>query len=207
MARAIDEVLDMDDVLSEPTVARDLAAALPDGAALVAASSMPIRDLDLCMRARTGLTVYANRGVSGIDGFVSTAQGVAIAHDGPTWALAGDLSLMHDANGLITDEPPDITYVVVNNNGGGIFSILPTAQEVEPTTFERLFGTPHHVDISALAAAYGVGHSRAETATDLRSEMERTPKGLHILEIQTDRSANAALHVRIQEAAAAALSR
>jgi 2-succinyl-5-enolpyruvyl-6-hydroxy-3-cyclohexene-1-carboxylate synthase len=205
VARAMDDVLDSEPGLTEPRVARDLATALPDGAALVAASSMPIRDLDLTMRPRTGLSVYANRGVSGIDGFVSTAQGVAIGRDGPTWALAGDLSLLHDANGLMSDDPPDITYVVVNNNGGGIFSILPTAQEVEPSTFERLFGTPHDVDLAALAAAYGVGHSRTETAADLAEALGRAPKGLHIVEIRTDRAANADLHLRIREAGAAAL--
>jgi 2-succinyl-5-enolpyruvyl-6-hydroxy-3-cyclohexene-1-carboxylate synthase len=204
VARAVDEILDSEGGLAEPRVARDLAAALPDGAALVAASSMPIRDLDLTMRPRTGLSVYANRGVSGIDGFVSTAQGIAIGRDGPTWALAGDLSLLHDANGFMSDDPADVTYVVVNNNGGGIFSILPTAQEVEPATFERLFGTPHDVDIATLAAAYGVGHSRAETHADLAAEMERAPKGLHVVEIRTDRAANADLHVRLREAAAAA---
>jgi len=204
-AAAIDALLDSDEDLTEPRVARDVAAALPDGAALVAASSMPIRDLDLTMRPRAGLTVVANRGVSGIDGFVSTAQGVALAHAGPTWALAGDLSLIHDANGLLSDDPPNITYVVVNNNGGGIFSILPTAKEVEPATFERLFGTPHHVDIAALATAYGVSYSQANSAADLHAELGQTPKGIHLVEIRTDRTANAELHARLHEAATASL--
>lgn len=200
VARAMNDILDAEERLTEPRVARDLALGLPDGAALVAASSMPIRDLDLTMRPRTGLSVFANRGVSGIDGFVSTAQGIALGRDGSTWALAGDLSLLHDANGLITDDPADVTYVVINNNGGGIFSILPTAQDVEPATFERLFGTPHDVDIAALAAAYGVSHSEAETATDLAAEIDQAPKGLRIVEIRTDRASNAELHTRLREA-------
>ena len=202
---AVDQVLDASDELSEPRVARDIAAGLPDDAALVTASSMPIRDLDLTMRPRAGLHVVANRGVSGIDGFVSTAQGVALARTGPTWALAGDLSLLHDAGGLVTDQPPDVTVVVVNNNGGGIFSLLPQAESVEPATFERVFGTPHHVDLAALASAYGVGHSRAATAADLAHELADPPKGLRIVEVTTDRTANAALHDRIRHTAAGAV--
>lgn len=205
VAEAIDRVLDNDDQLSEPRVARDLAASLPESAALVAASSMPIRDLDLTMRPRVGLTIMANRGVSGIDGFVSTAQGVALARTGPTWALAGDLSLLHDANGLAVDRPGDVTYVVINNNGGGIFSLLPQAASVEPATFERIFGTPHHVDVAALAAAYGVGHTLATTKDEFAHEVALAPKGLRIVEVRTDRAANAALHDRLRAAAAAAV--
>jgi 2-succinyl-5-enolpyruvyl-6-hydroxy-3-cyclohexene-1-carboxylate synthase len=205
VAQAINGVLDADDELTEPRVARDLAGSLPDGAALVAASSMPIRDLDLTMRPRTGLTVVANRGVSGIDGFVSTAQGVALGRSGPTWALAGDLSLLHDANGLAVDRPADVTYIVVNNNGGGIFSLLPQATSVEPATFERIFGTPHHVDLAALVAAYGVGYTRAATTGEFAQELEKSPKGLSIVEVKTDRAANAALHDRLRAAADSAV--
>lgn len=205
VAEAIDRVLDATEELTEPRVARDLSAALPDGAALVTASSMPIRDLDLTMRPRRGLTVFANRGVSGIDGFVSTAQGIALSRGGATWALAGDLSLLHDVNGFAVDRPADVTYVVVNNNGGGIFSLLPQASAVEPATFERLFGTPHHVDLAALASAYGVGYATAATAQDLAREMSKPPKGLTIVEVVTDRAANAALHDRLRHVAAGAV--
>jgi 2-succinyl-5-enolpyruvyl-6-hydroxy-3-cyclohexene-1-carboxylate synthase len=204
-AAAVDEVLDETERLTEPRVARDLAAGLPDGAALVVASSMPIRDLDLTMRPRSGLRVVANRGVSGIDGFVSTAQGIALAHAGPTWALAGDLSVVHDANGLATDGQPDLTIVVLNNDGGGIFSLLPQATDAEPATFERLFGTPHGIDLAALAAAYGVAHRPLETARELAAALAEAPDGLRVLEVRTDRADNAALHVRLRAAAAAAL--
>src|SRR4051794_5268388 len=205
VAAAVDAVLDATQELTEPRAARDLAAGLPDGAALVVASSMPIRDLDATMRPRDGLRVIANRGVSGIDGFVSTAQGVALGHTGPTWALAGDLSLLHDSNGLVADAPADVTYVVLNNDGGGIFSLLPQAGHVDAATFERLFGTPHRVDLAALAAAYGAGYARLSTASDLGREMDRPPKGLHIIEVRTDRAENAALHDRLRAAAAAAV--
>jgi 2-succinyl-5-enolpyruvyl-6-hydroxy-3-cyclohexene-1-carboxylate synthase len=204
-AQAVDTVLDETDSLTEPRVARDVATAVPDGSALVVASSMPIRDLDLTMRPRTGLRVVANRGVSGIDGFVSTAQGVALAHDGPTYGLAGDLSLLHDVNGFLGGDQPDLTLVVVNNDGGGIFSLLPPATSGDAETFERLFGTPHGVDLERLAAAYGVAHLRVDAATDLASVMKETPAGVRIVEVRTDRSANAALHVRLRETADAAV--
>jgi 2-succinyl-5-enolpyruvyl-6-hydroxy-3-cyclohexene-1-carboxylate synthase len=198
---AIDEVLESTDVLSEPRVARDVAGLLPSGAALVVASSMPIRDLDLVMEPRDDITVYANRGVSGIDGFVSTAQGIAIGNHGdPTVALCGDLSLLHDSNGFIrgSEEQPDLTYVVINNDGGGIFSLLPQGSAVEPAAFERLFGTPHGVRLEALAAAYGVPHRLVSSADELADALS-TFGGLRIVEVRTDRGENAALHARMRE--------
>jgi 2-succinyl-5-enolpyruvyl-6-hydroxy-3-cyclohexene-1-carboxylate synthase len=196
--RRIDAVLDEPPGLNEPRVARDVAAALPDGAALVVASSMPIRDVDLTMRPRDGLLVVANRGVSGIDGFVSTAMGVAFAHDGETWALAGDLSLLHDANGFLGGERPDLTLVVVNNDGGGIFSTLPQARG-DAASFERLFGTPHGVDLEALCAAHHVAHETVATPDELRAAVERRPAGTRVLEVRTHRAANARLHERLRE--------
>jgi 2-succinyl-5-enolpyruvyl-6-hydroxy-3-cyclohexene-1-carboxylate synthase len=205
---AVDAVLDEAPELTEPRVTRDLAAGLPDGAALVVASSMPIRELDLTLRPRDGLRVVANRGVSGIDGFVSTASGVALTHGGPTWALAGDLSLLHDVNGLLLgpQEPvPDLTVVVLNNDGGGIFSLLPQAGG-DADVFERLFGTAHGRDLAAVASAYGVGHTAVATADELAAALAAAPCGLRLVEVRTDRAANAALHRRIQAAAAAALA-
>jgi 2-succinyl-5-enolpyruvyl-6-hydroxy-3-cyclohexene-1-carboxylate synthase len=203
---AIDGVLDETDTLTEPRVARDVAALLPSGATLVVASSMPIRDLDLTMAPREGLRVIANRGVSGIDGFVSTATGVALAHDGPTYALTGDLSLLHDVNGLLGPAHADITFVVVNNDGGGIFSLLPQSGSDDDTTFERLFGTPHGVDLARLAAAYDVGHCHVRTASELATALAAPPRGVRLVEVRTDRRENAALHDRLRAAGAAALA-
>jgi 2-succinyl-5-enolpyruvyl-6-hydroxy-3-cyclohexene-1-carboxylate synthase len=205
-ATAVDEILEGDDRLTEPRVARDVAALLPAGGALVVASSMPIRDLDLTMAPRDDITVVANRGVSGIDGFVSTAAGVALSHPGRTVALAGDLSLLHDVNGLVADPRPDLTLVVVNNDGGGIFSLLPQATGGDPATFERLFGTPHGVDLPALAVAYGVRFARADTADELAAALAKSPQGIDIVEVRSDRADNAELHGRLRAAAAAALA-
>jgi 2-succinyl-5-enolpyruvyl-6-hydroxy-3-cyclohexene-1-carboxylate synthase len=203
-AAAIDELLDAEAQLTEPRVARDVARAVPAGATLVVASSMPIRDLDLVMEPRDDVRVIANRGVSGIDGFVSTAVGVALAGPGPTVALAGDLSLLHDINGLLADPRPDLTIVVVNNDGGGIFSLLPPATG-DTRSFERLFGTPHGVDLAAASTAYGATHVHVSTPDELASAVATPPRGIRILEVRTNRADNAELHERLRETAASAL--
>ena len=174
---------------------------VPDGTALVVSSSMPIRDLDLLMRPRESITVLANRGVSGIDGFVSTAQGIAIARGsgGPTVALSGDLSFLHDINGLMPgpDTRADVTYVVINNDGGGIFSLLPQGEAVESAAFERLFGTPHGMSLEQVAAAYQVPYTRVSTAAELHAAVSE-PTGLRLVEVQTNRIENAELHAQLR---------
>jgi 2-succinyl-5-enolpyruvyl-6-hydroxy-3-cyclohexene-1-carboxylate synthase len=200
-ASALDRLLNADGRPNEPRIARDVARLVPSGGALVVASSMPIRDLDLVMEPRDDITVYANRGVSGIDGFVSTAIGVARGRpQKATVALCGDLSLLHDINGLALgpEAQPDLTYVVINNDGGGIFSLLPQGDTVEPAPFERLFGTPHGVAIDRLASAYGVEHRHVSSAAELAAATAE-PRGIRIVEIRTDRAANADLHARMRE--------
>jgi 2-succinyl-5-enolpyruvyl-6-hydroxy-3-cyclohexene-1-carboxylate synthase len=206
---AADRTLAAAEGLSEPVLARDLAAALPPGALLWAASSMPARDLDRHMAPRPDVRVLASRGASGIDGLVSAAIGAALAHQadggGPAVALLGDLALVHDAPGLVLGpaEPrPDLCVVVVNNDGGGIFSTL--EQAAFPDSFERVFGTPHGADMSALAAAAGLAYERLEHATDLPAALAGT--GLRIVEVRTDRSDGAKLRAAISEACAAALA-
>jgi len=208
--RAVNEILDAS-ALTEPRLARDLAAALPDDALLAVASSMPIRDLDLTMRPRSGLRIVANRGVSGIDGFVSTAVGAALAHTamahtGPSWALAGDLSALHDVNGLLADPVPDLTIVVVNNDGGGIFSLLPQGDTTDVTSFERIFGTPHGVSLADVCRGYGVDHVAVADVASYDEILATAPKGLRLVEVRTDRRDNAELHRRLTAAAASAVS-
>jgi 2-succinyl-5-enolpyruvyl-6-hydroxy-3-cyclohexene-1-carboxylate synthase len=206
-------LLDKSDALSEPRLARDVAALLPDGALLWAASSLPVRDLDQQMGARGGLSVLANRGASGIDGLVSCAMGAALAHQaaggGPAVALLGDLALLHDSPGLAIgpDEPrPDLCLVVVNNDGGGIFSQLEQAAFAGP--FERLFGTPHGTDLERLAGASGVPYARISAARELAGALApgaATAAGLRLVEVRTDRAAGAALRAELSRAAAAAV--
>ncbi len=206
---AADRTLAAEGGLSEPLVARDLAAALPPGALLWAASSMPARDLDRHMTPRADVRVLASRGASGIDGLVSAAIGAALAHQagggGPAVALLGDLALLHDAPGLVLGpaEPrPDLCLVVVNNNGGGIFSTLEQAAFPEP--FERVFGTPHGADIGALAAAAGLPYRRLESAADLPAVVAGSE--LRVVEVRTDRSEGAKLRAAISQACAMALA-
>jgi 2-succinyl-5-enolpyruvyl-6-hydroxy-3-cyclohexene-1-carboxylate synthase len=203
---AIDGILDAEEKPSEPRTARDLLAALPAGSALVVAASMPVRDLDwfggpCCVR------VFANRGANGIDGFVSTALGVAAAWPGPVAALAGDLSILHDQGGLLAARAlgTDATFVVANNDGGGVFSFLPQARGRQG--FERLFATPQGVDFGALARLHGLGYERLEHAADLRAVLDRSLSagGLNLVEVRTDRDRNVLLHERLWDAVARAL--
>jgi 2-succinyl-5-enolpyruvyl-6-hydroxy-3-cyclohexene-1-carboxylate synthase len=205
---AADRILNASGALTEPRLARDLAAALPGGALLWVASSMPVRDLDQHMAPRDGLRVLASRGASGIDGLVSTACGAALAHTaaggGPAWALLGDLAFLHDSSGLLLgpDEPrPDLCLVVVNNDGGGIFSGLEQAAFTGP--FERVFGTPHGARIEACAQATGLPHQRIGSAAELAG-LARPGSGLRVAELRTSRAGQAALRAEIQAAATAA---
>jgi len=202
--RAVDAVLDDDEDLTEPRLARDLASALPEGSLLWCGSSQPVRDIDLGLLPRADLRVLASRGTSGIDGTTSSAIGAALAHGGPAFALIGDLAFLHDAPGLALgpDEPrPDLCLVVVNNDGGGIFSAL--EQAAFPGSFERLFGTPHGTGLHHLAAAFALPYQRLEQPGDLTKALQGT--GLRIVEAQTSRAAGTELRVRLRAAAAAAI--
>jgi 2-succinyl-5-enolpyruvyl-6-hydroxy-3-cyclohexene-1-carboxylate synthase len=202
--RAVDAVLDADESLTEPRLARDLATALPEGALLWCGSSQPVRDIDCALLPRADLRVLASRGTSGIDGTSSSAIGAALAHGGPAFALIGDLTFLHDAAGLALgpDEPrPDLCLVVVNNDGGGIFSAL--EQAAFPGPFERLFGTPHGTGLNQLAAAFGLPYQRLEQPGDLTKALQGT--GLRIVEAQTSRAGGTELRARLRAAAAAAI--
>jgi 2-succinyl-5-enolpyruvyl-6-hydroxy-3-cyclohexene-1-carboxylate synthase len=207
---AADAVLGADGALTEPRLARDLAAALPSGSLLWVASSLPVRDLDHHLAPRSGLRVLASRGASGIDGLVSAAIGAALAHQraggGPAAALLGDLAILHDAPGLFLgpDEPrPDLAIVVINNDGGGIFSAL--EQAAFPGPFERVFGTPHHARLGHLAAAAGIPHSLLAQAAELPAALRG--RGLRMVEVAADRAAGTALRARLRDAAGSGLHR
>ena len=196
-------MLDLD-ISCEGRIARDVAESVPDGGALVVASSLPVRALEWCMAPRAGLRVHANRGANGIDGFVSTALGVARAHDAPTVALCGDLCCLHDTNGLLTaaDSTP-ATFVILYNGGGAIFSYLPQRELPE---FERLFATPQEVDLVAVARAHGVAADGVERVEDLIDTVAKTGDEVRVVVVNVDRDAAAEQHGRCWQAVAAALA-
>ena len=204
--RALGELLDGWEAPFEGRVARDVVDTVPDGATLIVASSMPVRDVEAFARPRAGLRFLANRGVSGIDGFVSTALGAA-ASSGAVVALLGDLSLLHDANGLLgaAGRGLDATFVVLDNDGGGIFSFLPQVEL--PEHFERVFGTPHGVDLAALAAVHDVPADRVDKAGDLPAALEAAiaAGGVRLIVVPTDRVDNVARHRDAWATVAAAL--
>lgn len=197
---AIDEVL-ADEPLSEPGISRHLTRDLPPGAVLVTSSSMPVRDVEWFGVGRADLRVLANRGANGIDGVVSTAVGAALT-GARTTLLIGDVAFLHDVNGLLglADRRVDLTVVVLDNDGGGIFSFLPQRTTLPSERFERFFGTPHGLDLVAVARAHGV---EAEELTSLEQLAWRS--GVRVLVARTDRDANVALHDRLTTAVATAI--
>ena len=179
----------------------EIAALVPAGGTLCVSSSMPVRDLDAFAPGDARrLRVVANRGANGIDGVVSTALGAAAAAretgDGPVVLVIGDVAFYHDMNGLLAAKlhALDATIVVINNDGGGIFSFLP--QAAHPAHFEQLFGTPHGLTFAAAAALYDARYSAAPSVEALRSALRDSlgERGLHIIELRTDRARNVTLH-------------
>ncbi|HEY4418110.1 MAG TPA: 2-succinyl-5-enolpyruvyl-6-hydroxy-3-cyclohexene-1-carboxylic-acid synthase [Pseudonocardia sp.] len=206
-AKALDHALDAGMAPVGLRLARSVLAALPDGGQLLLGSSNPVRDVSLAAAPRHGLTVLSNRGVAGIDGTVSTALGAALVHDGPAYALVGDLTLLHDATGFVIgpQEPrPDLTVVVLNDGGGGIFELLEQGAPEHAEAFERVFGTPHQVDLAALCAATGVGHIRVDVA-DVAAALTPAP-GLRVVEVAAERSTLRAGHAALRSAVAAAVA-
>jgi 2-succinyl-5-enolpyruvyl-6-hydroxy-3-cyclohexene-1-carboxylate synthase len=208
---AVDAVLDGVPRPTGPWVAREVARSLPTGAQLVVASSMPVRDLEWFGGRLAGVTAHANRGVNGIDGTIATALGVAIATKSPTVAVVGDLAFLHDAGSLLglAERDVHLTIVVVDNDGGGIFSFLAQREHTTTDEFERLFGTPQHADITAIARAYGLPAERAETIDSFRAALgdATTTRGVRVIVVPVlDRDADVAHHRDLWAAAANAVA-
>jgi 2-succinyl-5-enolpyruvyl-6-hydroxy-3-cyclohexene-1-carboxylate synthase len=200
----IDQLVDTDPGLNEPKISRDLMAALPSESALVVSSSMPIRDIESYGRPRNGIETHANRGANGIDGVTSTAVGVALADPTrPVTLLIGDVAFLHDTNGLLglAGRSVRLTIVVIDNDGGGIFSFLPQRTAVDDERFEQLWGTPHGVDIPALARAHGIPVETVKSSAELIALLVLPPAlGSRVLYLRTNRAENVALHQAIHDA-------
>jgi 2-succinyl-5-enolpyruvyl-6-hydroxy-3-cyclohexene-1-carboxylate synthase len=188
----------------------EVATLLPEGATLVVGNSMPIRDVDSFVRGdRRQLRIVSNRGANGIDGVVSSALGAAAVADGPVVLIVGDLSFFHDLNGMFaaTKFDLDATVVVLNNDGGGIFSFLPQADQLDTTTFEALFGTPTGLDVATAAQLFGASHARPEGWDAFRRELCRSirSRGLSVIEHMNDRNRNVVQHRAVWAAVVKAL--
>ena len=187
--------------LSEPGVAHIVARSIPAGHRLALASSMPIRDMDMygLSEADAGI-VASNRGVSGIDGNIASAIGFACGAKSPVTLIIGDLAFLHDMNSLamLKSSPYPVTIIVVNNNGGGIFSFLPIASA--PRHYETCFGTPHGMEFAEVAAMHDVNYAHISTGKEFKSlYREFADSGRHgIIEVRTDRADNVKLHRTVQ---------
>ncbi|MEL3973920.1 2-succinyl-5-enolpyruvyl-6-hydroxy-3-cyclohexene-1-carboxylic-acid synthase [Rossellomorea oryzaecorticis] len=184
---------------NEGKAVKQLIEQLPDGASIFASNSMPIRDIDTFFFNREGgVSVHANRGANGIDGVVSTALGMSTGNT-PMYLLIGDLAFFHDLNGLLVAKKYglDINIVVMNNNGGGIFSFLPQASD--GTYFEELFGTPMDLDFSSAAAFYGAHYSLVREESEFSDALKNAEQheGIKIIEVLTNREENVANHRKL----------
>ena len=195
--------------LFEGRVFAELAELLPDGANLIVGSSMPVRDCDTFFwPGGKRIHVYGNRGANGIDGVVSTALGIAASdRDAPAVLVIGDLSFYHDLNGLLAARLHglNLTVVLVNNDGGGIFSFLPQADH--PDHFERLFGTPTGLDFSHAVRMYGGDFTRIADWDAFRAVLREgmSGGGLRVVEVPTERASNVTLHRELWRVVDAAL--
>jgi 2-succinyl-5-enolpyruvyl-6-hydroxy-3-cyclohexene-1-carboxylate synthase len=192
----------------EGKVFSQLADLLPDGSTLWAGSSMPVRDLDTFFPSTDrGLRILSNRGANGIDGVVSSALGAAAAGGRPLLLAIGDLSFYHDMNGLLAARlhAIDATIVLLNNDGGGIFSFLPQASHGRH--FEPLFGTPHGLDFRPAVEMYGGHFERVESWPAFGAAVRAAlwAPGLKVIELPTERARNVELHRLVWPAVARAL--
>ncbi len=195
--------------LFEGRVFSELAERLPNGATCYVSSSMPVRDLDTFFPGNDrAIRFLSNRGANGIDGVVSSALGASVVSQGPLVLVIGDIAFYHDLNGLLAAKRHALnaTIVLINNDGGGIFSFLP--QAAHPEHFEQLFGTPHGLDFRPVAELYGARYHHATHWAEFRAAMSDSlhATGLNIVEVRTGRDRHVILHRQVWQAVAAALT-
>ena len=201
---AVDQVLDEADIATGLHVARAVTQRLGHGDTLVVGSSNPVRDVSMTWQHPDGVGVVCNRGVAGIDGLVSLAMGTALAGGGRTVALLGDLTFAHDSGGLLIGSsepvPRDLSIVVANDDGGGIFGLLEQGAPQFAEAFERVFGTPHGTDIAQLCAAHNVAYVSADVHNlpEVLDQGAEFVGGLRVVEVQTSRTGLRELHAAIR---------
>ncbi|MGH7681330.1 MAG: 2-succinyl-5-enolpyruvyl-6-hydroxy-3-cyclohexene-1-carboxylic-acid synthase [Candidatus Eiseniibacteriota bacterium] len=194
--------------LNEASLFAGLLDAAPEGTLLYVGNSLAIRNLDLFQpESPKRFRVLANRGANGIDGLISSGLGASAGTASPTLVVTGDLSFHHDLNGLaaVREGRAKATIVVIHNDGGGIFNLLPIAHYDE--VFERYFGTPHGIDFASAAAMYGIPYARPASAEELRARVSASlsQRGVEIIEVRCDRAETRELHLEAREAVARAV--
>jgi len=195
----------LDDLVfpNEPEIARSLIATLKAGETVHVGSSMPIRDVDTFAIPRSDITVFANRGVNGIDGTISTAIGVALAGRSVT-LLVGDVAALHDATALAEAVrlSASLRVIVVNNDGGGIFSLLPQAKNglISTDVYERHWGTPHGLSLCNVASGFGMESREVETLNEYVAAISEPVTGPELIELRTDRDENLSHHREVRAA-------
>jgi 2-succinyl-5-enolpyruvyl-6-hydroxy-3-cyclohexene-1-carboxylate synthase len=195
-AARVGELTHLGATLSGPGLARLVVAAVPPDGVLCLGNSNPIRDADLAPVRPDPGPVFANRGLSGIDGTVATAAGVALATNAPATLLCGDLAFAHDAGSLAIGpgEPrPTLRVVVADDRGGSIFATLEYGEPRYAEAFERVFATPTGLDPVAVAAAYGIPARRLATREDVEAALAEPFTGMEVLVVDVDRAGRAAL--------------
>lgn len=201
----VDELLGTQRQFTGPHLAATLWKALGPADTLFAGSSNAIRDLDLAPVAASTPAVFANRGLAGIDGNISTACGIALAVGRPSHALIGDVTAAHDMTGLVLgpQEPrPDLRVIVANDDGGSIFATLEPGQPAHQRAFERLFGTPHGVSFKRVAEATGSAYQRVLDGPALTDVLAEPPLGIELVEAVIDRTRRRTLDAEINGLAA-----
>jgi 2-succinyl-5-enolpyruvyl-6-hydroxy-3-cyclohexene-1-carboxylate synthase len=206
VSRGLDRLLAAEDGITPHEVAGAVSRAVPPSGLLYVGASSPIRDLDLMVAPYAvgdRRRVLANRGLAGIDGTVSSAVGAALArpHGARNLALMGDVTFLHDGNGLVLgpDEPrPDLTVVVVNDDGGSIFAMLEQGAAPYADRYDRLFGTPHGVDLASLCAATRTPHWKVGSLPELEQALASPNGGIEVVEVAVRRDNRRELDARIR---------
>jgi 2-succinyl-5-enolpyruvyl-6-hydroxy-3-cyclohexene-1-carboxylate synthase len=210
-ADVVESLLADEGELFEPCAIRELAEALPEAAILYVSNSMPVRDLDAFLPvSNRRLRVLANRGANGIDGMLSSALGAAASQSQPVVLLTGDLALLHDVGALQAAQRHslNLSVVVFDNDGGGIFSYLPVADRADPEIFETHFRTPHGANLGDIVAGFGAGFERVGSWEHFRAAFKSalaTP-GVSVVEIPVDRDRSVAHHREVDRRVGEALA-